>query len=488
MTTVMRTTPLTLTPAQVLRDDTLFARTFLKIADKESNLIPFVHNAVQRQLAQQMGRRVLILKARQFGVSTFILGRFYRLAVTRSFRGAILSNKDDNTQMLRRIIARFHRNMPIQPRVGANSAVLTTYPDTDSEIVIATAGGRTTGRGGSLVAVHASEVAFWPDPQEIMAGIMQAGNPVLYLESTPNGAQGYFYEQCMRALDGDRDWQFFFFPWWFMGEYRRPIAQDDERDSLPWTSEEQELAEKNGLDAEQINWRRFKIRELGEKFWQEYPEDPYSCFLVSGRGFFGDIEHCWTAPEDARPVLGRRYTAGLDWGQAEDFTALSVIDTVTRQQVDLMRVNKMRWSDMRLRVRQICEFWRVAELYVEANAMGSTNIEALEDEFAQIDGLDTCIISFTTTAKNKGVLLTTYASALQNGDLRLMNLPLQKHEHNAFEARQSAVSNIWQYSAPAGGHDDTIIANMAAWGGAVGALWNGLTIADAPALLSDYRG
>src|SRR5512147_1776321 len=118
--------------------------------------------------------------------------------------------------------------------------------------------------------MHGSEVAFWPDAERIIAGAMQGGNPDVVLESTPNGAQGYFYERCMEALRGDGVWSLHFYPWWWDDNYRIPL---DVGEQPALIGDENQLVEKFGLSYEQIKWRRSKTKELGRLFIQEYPED-----------------------------------------------------------------------------------------------------------------------------------------------------------------------------------------------------------------------
>lgn len=479
------------TAREVLQDDELFAQVFLKILDKDKHLIPLTYNQAQRHFSHRHGARNLVLKSRQLGFSTMIQGRMYRLAVTQPMHGLTLSHSDEATQYLRRIFARFQANMPMQPVMGSQSASLNTFPGVDSEVVIGTAGSRQSGRGGSFSHIHASEVAFWPDAESIIAGAMQAGNPELYLESTPNGAQGLFYELCMRALDGDKDWTFFFFPWWWDAAYREPIDPDDARDTAPWNEDEALLAARHALSPEQINWRRHKQRELRHLFIQEYPEDPYTCFLVSGAGYFGNIAHAYYPggyPPPDRHAQNVRMVGGLDWGQADDFTALSIVNPQLSpvQQVHLLRLNKLPWRDMRLKIRDVCRQWRVTELWVETNSMGGPNFEELQREF-QEGHLQTRLFGFATTAANKGALLANMASALQTGGFWLLDDPVQKHEFGAYQTAQTAQGH-WTYGAPKGGHDDTVIANMAAYNGAVGGIFGQVSYGKGPELLQDYRG
>jgi hypothetical protein len=395
-----------------------------------------------------------------------------------------LSHLDSTTQALRRLADRFYENLPegFRPtRKYANSTV-TTYPDFDSEAVIATAGSKQGGRGLTANYIHASEVAFWADADAIMAGAMQAGNPAIIVESTANGANGWFYNACMEAIEGRSQWKLWFFPWWEDDSYRVPLHPDE---TLDYTPEEKELIRLHGLDASQIKWRRIKWSELKHLAPQEYPETVQSAFLRSGLGYMGDIEHAFTAPVDATPQAGHEYYAGLDFGQQNDYTVCSVIDKTTLQQVALLRVRQLAWSEMRRQVRQLCKAWNVRLLKPETNSMGSTNIEALRDEFSA-DGLSTAIVPFTTTNATKTAIMAALRESLHSPrGVRLLPISEQKHEMSGLQAKQT-ITGVWQIAAPDGEHDDIAIANALALDAIIGG--GVLTVEQAPGLLSDWRG
>ena len=193
---------------------------------------------------------------------------------------------------------------------------------------------------------------------------------------------------------------------------------------------------------------------------------------MSDRGLLGDISACWTAPHHIEPAdpLGGRYVAGLDWGQSADYTVLSVLDRHTTCQVDVLRINRLPWEVIRRRIIAVLKKWSVAKLYSEHNSIGKPNSEQLRMEM-QASDCRTVMIPFILGRENKGHLLEAYAEQLQTGSLRLLNLPWQRREHEAFEMHQTGY-NQWSYSAPNKVHDDSIIANMAASqgsGGRIGA-------------------
>lgn len=436
----------------------------LRIQDKRDNLIPLRLNRVQKHLLANLTGRDLVLKARQMGLSTAIQADQFVTAITRRTRSATLAHDDAGTALLRRMAERFWANLPDdkRPPRGLDNATTTTYPQTGSEVFIATAGSKNKGRAGTYTRVHGSEVAFWPDAAATMAGLMQ-GVPdtgQVVLESTPNGAQGWFYERCMEALDGNGVWTLHFFPWWWDDGYRLPLEAGE---TLDYDGDELRLVQEHGLTPEQIKWRRAKQAELKHLFIQEYPEDPRSCFLLSGIGYFGDLTGVFTAPWGAVPQAGHRIVGGLDFAQTSDYTVCSLIDATTLQQVALLRLNKLPWAEMRRQVVALCKQWDVSTLTAETNSMGSTNIEELRRELAQAQ-CKTQIIPFTTTNISKAQVMGGLHSALHEGGLKLLDHADQRRELLAFQSKQT-LTGLWQFSAPEGEHDDTVIALALAWDG-----------------------
>lgn len=447
-------------------DDTIeFSESFLYIFDKKQNRTKLVMNDVQRHFLLNKKKHNLILKARQFGVSTAIQADYFRIATTRRAVIATIAHNDQTTQKLRRMSERFYQNLPklFKPpaRKYANS-ILTTYSDYDSEYEIYTSGSPDGGRGGSYSHIHASEIAFWKDSEKLMSGLMQGGNPEITMESTPNGASGYFYTLVMEALDGNSDWNLFFYPWWYDGQYTEPILPDD-LTSFRASLKDDELAliEINKLTLDQINWRRKKQRELKHLFIQEYPENPKTCFLLSGVGYFGYIDNCFTADMNHEYNPDYRYYAGLDFAQTNDYTVLSVVCKETGQQVALLRLNKLEWSEMRRQVIQLCKKFNVKMLWAEENSMGSTNIEMLRKEMYAAE-CKSRIRAFTTTNISKHAIMSDLHESLHEDKFKLLPDETLKREFAAFVSKQT-LTGLWQLAAAEGEHDDCVIATALSW-------------------------
>lgn len=477
-------------PTVFASDTDLFFRTFLKILDKDRVERRFVMNSLQRDYDAKRTARDLILKPRQKGFTTYVQGKLRQFEWTGPASTITLGKDAQNTQDIRDIADFYYNHLPddFRPKRLYNNGTLTSFPGMNSKAVIGTAGSVNVGRGGTRTHFHGSEIGFWPDAGSIIAGALQAGKiRWAVMESTANGQQGWFYNECMAALDGDSEWKLHFYPWFADNEYSTPLAAGEQ---LEYTPEELELITRYKLTPAQIKWRRAKIRELlhsVEVFNQEYPSDPRTAFRASGLGYFGAIDHVFKIiPGSIAPDRSHRYVAGLDFGQQNDFTVLIVFDATANRQVDMLRVRRESWASMRRQIRNYCQKWHVVALEAEANSMGSTNIEALQSEFAEI-GLDTSIYSFYTTAANKPSLMANYKASLMDGGLLLLNDDIIKAELNAARAVQlpngtwtvqtprdknkDGSSKLEDVTASELGHGDTVVAGALANKAISWAIW-----------------
>ncbi len=456
---------------QIYRNPTAFASR-LTIMDKQSRMVKLKHSRIQLDFFSKYsyGKRPtdIILKPRRVGMTTGIVGELSRIAWTTPTRILTLMNQDSTTAVIRTMARRMYDYYPDtvtdgaiaihKPRRKVSSATTTAY-DNESEWNIATAGSKDGQRGFTVDVIHLSECAFYKDPDGVITGALQAADSARWKvwESTANGAQGLFYEMCMKAMDGDRDYKFHFYPWWWADENSLPI--DPDYPVIP-DGEETELIRLHGLTLEQINWRRTKQREAGTFFQQEYAESPYTCFLTSGGGFFGDTSKFFTAPTGATKQDGKRYVGGIDWGQSSDYTVFSIGCVDDGQMVYRYRVNRMEYTDMIDQIVNLVLAWGIDVIIPERNSM-SMQVAALRSALEQ-RAPECQLQPFTTTndSKRKGIM--ALHTALHSGALSLLPDPVARAEYNAFESTQTS-TGAYTYQAAGDGHDDCIIADMLMW-------------------------
>ena len=164
-------------------------------------------------------------------------------------------------------------------------------PGLRSHIRCVTAGGRGGGRSLTLTNVHASEVAFWPNIDELLLGLMQAvpddPDTCVVLESTAKGYNA-FKTLWDKAVKGENGYRPVFLPWFWDPDYAK-----DPPAGVIWTDEEERLRATHGLTYEQLWWRRWCIKTNcnGDErlFRQEYPCTPDEAFLLSGTPYFDNL-------------------------------------------------------------------------------------------------------------------------------------------------------------------------------------------------------
>ena len=272
-----------------------FARRHLRIRTKAGAIAPlsinaaqkFIHRKAEDQLARTGRVRIIALKGRQQGFSTYVQARFYHRVIGRAgVRAYILTHSSAATENLFGITDRLHKNCPedLRPKIRKVNAKELSFADLDSSYRVGTARTDAVGRSETIQYFHGSEVGFWDNAEEHIAGILQAVPPTagteIWLESTANGVGNFFHRECMKAIQGRSAFEFIFVPWFWQTEYRTPVTG---KETFKPTPDEAELVSRHTLDVAQLNWRRGKLAEIGEhKFRQEYPCTPEEAFAVEG--------------------------------------------------------------------------------------------------------------------------------------------------------------------------------------------------------------
>ena len=259
----------------------------LKIRGKNGHLHQLELNRAQQELEHSSTKRNIVLKARQLGVTTYVAARFFVNTISREGTLSVqVAHDQHSAEEIFRIVHRFLENLPEPLRKGAlvtsrANVRQIVFPMLDSEYRVETAADPNAGRGLTIHNLHCSEVARWPrDVAETLASLRAAVPPdgEIFLESTPAGAGGVFYNEWQRAAE--TGYTRHFFPWWWDPTYRRQV------EVAKLTEDERELMEKHGLDLAQIAFRREMRANFRNRAHEEYAEDPENCFIASGECVF----------------------------------------------------------------------------------------------------------------------------------------------------------------------------------------------------------
>jgi hypothetical protein len=474
--------------AEVLLDDLKYIETFLVVKTKDSRTVPFKFTPIQRKVADEQVRRNIYLKPRQVGMSTFHLARrFARVCTRPNWTAVSIAHDADTTELLFQTVQFFYNNLPpeFRPKTKYNNRKELYFPELNSRYIIFTAGNKNgVGRGTTVNDLHGSEVSRWSTPGDIISGLMEAApkNAYVDLESTANGAGGYFHSEYADAKAGRNTYKAFFFPWWWEPEYRLTDLEAIGYNVDPFAAldeEETELAAKHGLDRQQINWRRWKQVALKEKFPQEYPEDEDTCFLTSGDLYLGraillrargagvrePVEtredgalKVWQPPEENHYYLiGADVAEGLTNG---DYDAASVLDYETGDEVAVLH-GKWDTHEFAGLLAALAIEYNYAQIAVEKNnhghavlstlmyEIGYSNLYEHEDYDAQ--GKKRKVPGWPTTSKTKPIMLSTLKQALKDA-------PDTFHDSEFFSECFTFVRNEGKIGAIPGCYDDLVMA------------------------------
>lgn len=334
----------------------LHAKKCLYIRDHNSSkLINLSLNASQgiceaiaeKQLSESGYVRIMLLKARRFGGSTWAEGRFYSKTSLNFNRNAfIVAHQVESTNTLFEMAKLMHQRNPIAPATLKSNEKALKFDNKagtglKSEYRIATAENTGSGRSQGVHFLHISEEAFFRDGETLLKGLLQTvPDPPAYSEivreSTAQGYGNSFQVDCFNAYGeglepyytarlcdvanhmpeseidfhfaykrSGQDWVLVFIPWFMHERYQRPFDQGEHKaafarkiaekvfdeESRSWVeSEEAKLQRRYVLTLEQLHWREWaienKCRGSIDTFHEEYPATVEESFLSTGTNVY----------------------------------------------------------------------------------------------------------------------------------------------------------------------------------------------------------
>jgi hypothetical protein len=369
---------------------TALAEELLMVRARDGRTVRLNANAVQEEFERRRGQRNIVLKARQMGLTTWVAARFFLKTITQPGTLTLeVAHTQEAAEEIFRIVHRFVDRLPEKLRKGALKTAQSNvrqivFPRMDAQYRVVSAADRNAGRGLTVQNLHCSELARWPgDAAETLAGLRAAMTPdaEIVLESTPLGVGGCFHEEWLKADETGTVRHFF--PWWMEPAYKAKAV-----DEASLTREEQELMEREGLDPEQIGYRRQIRADFRGLAAQEYAEDAESCFLASGECVF-ELAAVETRLKAARepverrkngelevwlpPVRGKEYVVAVDpagGGSEGDYSAAEVLEMETGLQCAEF-AGHMGGLELARFVTGLAEEYNGAWLVVERNNHGS---------------------------------------------------------------------------------------------------------------------
>lgn len=257
------------------------------------------HNSVQLQRERGLPVRELLLKARQWGGTTWITAEgFYEIDHNSNWNAMAVSVDADSTDHIFRIIRLYHDELPRGIRKATDNTnrkeIIYSRPHR-SRFLSQTAGKTSLGRSFTCQYLHCSEVAFWENAELLMSGLEQIvpykpGTTIIQ-ETTANMQGGYFYNIFSDAVDRRKrypddyaGWMPVFMPW-----YKFPEYAVDPPAGFGFSKEERSIQKRFDLTEAQLYWRRLKLDSLNgdvSLLAREYPATWREAFQQSGNPVF----------------------------------------------------------------------------------------------------------------------------------------------------------------------------------------------------------
>lgn len=446
------------------------AAALLWVRDREGLPRRLVANAAQREFERRRGRRNIILKARQMGMTTWISGRYFLKTIGQ--RGVLtvqVAHTREAAESIFSVAQRMWENLPAGLREGplvrsrANVGQM-VFPKLDSEFRVVSAADENAGRGLTIQNLHLSEVSRWPgDAGATLAGLRAALAPrgEMTIESTPNGAHGAFYDEWQR---GDETGTVrHFFPWWLESSYVAATATE-------FTADEQDLMQQHGLSAEQIGFRRGLEQSFRGLRRQEFAEDAVSCFKASGECCFEveaierRLQELPAAVKDRRggalqiwlpAIAGKEYLVAVDTaggGSEGDYAAVQVIDLATGLQCAELR-ERLGTLELAKVSAALAREYGGAMIAVERNNHGAGVLAYLDgvERYANVYGRDG-VAGWLTSAGSKPGMVSRMGALLAEQPEMFYSRRLLE------ECRTFITGASGKMGAASGSHDDCLMA------------------------------
>lgn len=274
-------------------------------------------------------------------------------------------------------------------------------------------------RGYTLDYLVVDEAAFVSDnvwDTILKPTILVKGKKCLFT-STPKG-RNWFYKLHLRGIDEDQP------------QYRSIRAKTSDN---PY------------IDKEEIDESR---RTLPEDI---YKQEILGEFVDDGGSVFKNLDTYCILNEWGPKLSGVRYYGGIDFGRAEDYTVLTILND-RGQVVYVYRERQKPWEVIINEMVTVLKRYD-AQVQLEINSIGDVLFESLKKQYKKVT-------PFLTTNASKQHIIEDLIYSLNQNDLYLPSqelFPPLYNELGSFSYKYSPSSRKVIYGGLTGTHDDTVM-------------------------------
>lgn len=199
----------------------------------------------------------------------------------------------------------------------------------------------------------------------------------------------------------------------------------------------------------------FRNKELIQSEYETKPafviRQEYGCeFLDSELSLFQNLDEL-ACLSFAEPSPYETYYAGIDWGRAEDYTVLTIINSIG-DVVYVYRDRQKNWGVMVDTVIALLKKYNNAAAFSETNSMGDVIFELMKNKYDNVYPFG--------TYNNKQQLIESLMVKFETKEIRIPKKEIFTHmwtELGAFEFNYNPKTRKVTYSAPTGMHDDCVM-------------------------------
>jgi hypothetical protein len=247
-------------------------------------------------------------------------------------------------------------------------------------------------------------------------------------------------EPILRANDG---WA------WFVGtpkgkKHLFEMYQRGQTNNKEWKSWRLKASESGIISPDQLEESR---KTSLQSTWNQ----EYECEFLEGEGsVFRGVREVMTS-DPQKPMSGHYYVMGVDLAKVQDFTAITVYDRSTNEQVYQKRIQKIEWPFQKKWIKEVCNHYNRALISIDATGIGDPIADDLLRDNMPVE-------PYKITSESKKELIEKLSIWIEQKKIKMLNLEETSFEFDNFSYEVGPTGKI-RYQAREGFHDDIVIAH-----------------------------
>ncbi len=446
-----------------IKDPKFYLENFCQVKLKRGGLAPFVLKEHQKDLfnALRQNNRVMILKARQIGISTATTGYGYHYAITHpGVTVALIGYNEKLASEFLDKVKTFYNTTPkeLRPTIQYNSRFELSFPKLESKILVLS-NSENVGIGYTINFCLISELARWEKADKKMMGLVESipREGIIVIESTPKGMGNLFHRMWVTKNEYVKKeygwrWEYSEEEMKIKKENKGPLAFAQEYDCTFLSSG------RSVFDQNVIKEQRKNILNIGDKR------------IINGEEFTVYEKDGWIIYKE--PEVGGLYVVGGDVAEGVtggDFSVGIILDRKNGEEMAMYRghISPDRFGEI---LNKKGREYNNALMIIEVNNHGLTTLTILKQKlypsmyfrpakYETVEARTSDRMGWRTTKITRPLLIDDFAQAIREG-LLIIHSKILLDEMSVFIYNDSG-----EMVSQTGFYNDTIFATGIAFQG-----------------------